>query len=405
MPVAPPTLFIGSSKRAEPIASALRSRIKAEGTSINIMEWWVKGKVFQPGTETVAALLSACKKSDFAAILFTQDDLLHKGDKEYLAPRDNCVFEAGLFMDGLGPERCFILTSVKKHELPSDLQGLTYIALSGEPPDVNVSGACDAIVEDAAVQISDIIKVKKHREHRAPHMLISLEDLMENEQIHPLGNLRKGAVVVSSAQPLEQDYFFAGTVMKNMRAGVDYLYFLHADPNPEAVNFICELIGMISIALLLKGNLNPKLPADRKSVMQGRIDDVLQNLTEMQQRLSVYFLPYKVPLEFCVHNAGSSDFAQCYLRNSTESFVKWSKGKEAMEVGNELLSLRKPKGKSVIFRATEKYDLYAKAGLGRLMRVALTAGIEREFVPDLQARVKEVCFGEKPIQKVPGQDS
>ncbi len=68
---------------------------------------------------------------DFAAFVFAQDDWTTKGASPDAAPgeaspRDNVVFEAGLFGGALGIRRTFILHA-NGAKLPSDLLGLTAI--------------------------------------------------------------------------------------------------------------------------------------------------------------------------------------------------------------------------------------------------------------------------------------
>jgi hypothetical protein len=80
-------------------------------------------------------LLEHARNSDFAVVLFTADEVVKESDnKESLRPRDNCVFELGLFMGALGldPQRSILLRSEDSDLLSdfvSDLGGLTYIAL------------------------------------------------------------------------------------------------------------------------------------------------------------------------------------------------------------------------------------------------------------------------------------
>jgi Predicted nucleotide-binding protein containing TIR-like domain len=68
---------------------------------------------------------------DFAAFVFAQDDWTSKGAAPDAAaaqasPRDNVVFEAGLFGGALGIRRTFILHA-RGAKLPTDLLGLTSI--------------------------------------------------------------------------------------------------------------------------------------------------------------------------------------------------------------------------------------------------------------------------------------
>jgi len=65
---------------------------------------------------------------DFAAFVFAQDDWTTTDSSEsgQASPRDNVVFEAGLFGGALGMRRTFILHA-NGSKLPSDLLGLTSV--------------------------------------------------------------------------------------------------------------------------------------------------------------------------------------------------------------------------------------------------------------------------------------
>lgn len=50
------------------------------------------------------------KECSLAIALFTPDDLVQKGDREYLQPRPNAIFEVGWFCSQLGRKRVVLLT-------------------------------------------------------------------------------------------------------------------------------------------------------------------------------------------------------------------------------------------------------------------------------------------------------
>lgn len=62
--------------------------------------------------------------SDFGIFVFSPDDMTESRDKLFLTPRDNVVYELGLFSGKLGPNRCFFVTpsEIAVH-VPSDLLG------------------------------------------------------------------------------------------------------------------------------------------------------------------------------------------------------------------------------------------------------------------------------------------
>jgi hypothetical protein len=84
-------------------------------------------------------LLELTREVDFAAFVFAQDDWTSATVPESAAPasaqaspRDNVVFEAGLFGGVLGMRRTFILHA-NGSKLPSDLLGLTSVRYAEAP--------------------------------------------------------------------------------------------------------------------------------------------------------------------------------------------------------------------------------------------------------------------------------
>jgi hypothetical protein len=88
---------------------------------------------FDPGTTTLQRLLDLSREVDFAAFVFARDDWTTDSapasdspEPGQASPRDNVVFEAGLFGSALGMHRTFILHA-SGAKLPSDLLGLTTV--------------------------------------------------------------------------------------------------------------------------------------------------------------------------------------------------------------------------------------------------------------------------------------
>lgn len=127
-----PRLFLGSSGKQEKLLQALTRGL----SDIARVEPWTTS--FNPGTSTLERLLELTRQVDFAAFVFAQDDWTTsspRGSSEsgsvQASPRDNVVFEAGLFGGVLGMRRTFILHA-SGAKLPSDLLGLTCVRYAGE---------------------------------------------------------------------------------------------------------------------------------------------------------------------------------------------------------------------------------------------------------------------------------
>lgn len=116
-----PRVFIGSAQSSRRYAEAIHAGLEdaAESTV------WTAG-AFALSTSTLEGLLSNLRDSDFGIFVFgADDDAVVKG-KLLKVPRDNVVYEAGLFSGYLCPQRCFIVVpkSVEVH-VPTDLAGMT----------------------------------------------------------------------------------------------------------------------------------------------------------------------------------------------------------------------------------------------------------------------------------------
>ena len=120
-----PRIFLGSSLQQEKLLEALTRGLQ----DIADVEPWTT--VFNPGVSALDRLVELTLDVDFAVFVFAQDDWTTRGGAPgtgtgEASPRDNVVFEAGLFGGALGIRRTFILHA-NGAKLPSDLLGLTTI--------------------------------------------------------------------------------------------------------------------------------------------------------------------------------------------------------------------------------------------------------------------------------------
>ena len=122
-----PRIFLGSSGKQEKL---LRGLTRGLEDVAQVVPWTTS---FNPGTTTLERLLELTRDVDFAAFAFAQDDWTTTSlpasaptGSGQASPRDNVVFEAGLFGGVLGMRRTFILHA-SGAKLPSDLLGLTCV--------------------------------------------------------------------------------------------------------------------------------------------------------------------------------------------------------------------------------------------------------------------------------------
>ena len=117
-----PAIFIGSSSEGCLIAESI---YKSLSKFAYVPQIWSKG-IFECSKTTIEELIRMTKEMDFAVIVFSPDDLTQSRGKKKKAPRDNVVFELGLFMGALSRERTYIVAPKQMDiKIPSDLLGVT----------------------------------------------------------------------------------------------------------------------------------------------------------------------------------------------------------------------------------------------------------------------------------------
>jgi hypothetical protein len=124
--MAKPRIFLGSSGQQAALLDGLTVGLEDVA---DVEPWTV---TFNPGTTTLGRLVQLTHEVDFAAFIFARDDwtsVEHAASDAtagQASPRDNVVFEAGLFGGVLGMDRTFILHA-EGAKLPTDLLGLTCV--------------------------------------------------------------------------------------------------------------------------------------------------------------------------------------------------------------------------------------------------------------------------------------
>jgi hypothetical protein len=154
-----PKVFIGSSQKnlrvARLIADGLEECAHARP--------WDEG-VFGLNEGNLEALLEELKASDFAVFVLAADDMTTSKEETRPSPRDNVLFECGLFMGVLGRDHVFIAHDhTVDLKIPSDLAGITLATYDGSRIDgEDAPGA----VRKACRLIGDVVK-----ESRYPHLV------------------------------------------------------------------------------------------------------------------------------------------------------------------------------------------------------------------------------------------
>lgn len=144
-----PKVFVGSSSENLEIAETIQRLLDRVA---EVQPW---PGIFRLSSYTLESLINATEEYDFGIFVFSPDDIVELRGTQYLAVRDNVIFELGLFVGRLGKERNFIILprtfsdkNNKQIHLPSDLLGVTtanYDAENKSKLDTALGAACSAI--------------------------------------------------------------------------------------------------------------------------------------------------------------------------------------------------------------------------------------------------------------------
>ncbi len=132
-----PALFIGSSSEGLEVARAVEYQLQG----VAEVTVWDEG-AFTLGYGNLDNLVKILERFAFAILVLTPDDLVLSVDRLALTPRDNVMFELGLFMGRLGRDRTFIVCS--DHDdmrLPTDLSGVSVARYASSRIDGNLIAA------------------------------------------------------------------------------------------------------------------------------------------------------------------------------------------------------------------------------------------------------------------------
>lgn len=116
-------VFLGYCTGARATAIDIGRFLRSRGVSVK--DWEID---FTAGGVILDELLAASKNCLGAIMLLTKDDELVKGGENVAAPRDNVIFEAGLFMNAKGRERVLVVLE-QGAKMPADIGGGIYLPL------------------------------------------------------------------------------------------------------------------------------------------------------------------------------------------------------------------------------------------------------------------------------------
>jgi Predicted nucleotide-binding protein containing TIR-like domain len=147
-----PRIFLASSVEGKPIAEALQANLEYEASPT------VWDQAFTLSTGTIDKLLTYCTDNDFAVFIFSEDDVAKIRGSESSIPRDNVVFECGMFMGMHGKDSTFVVVPRKAPNLhmPTDLLG--YVPATYDAERAKSRAEARAALGSAATEIKTAIE-------------------------------------------------------------------------------------------------------------------------------------------------------------------------------------------------------------------------------------------------------
>ena len=284
-------IFIASSGRTLVLAEKLRDELQTEYCEATL--WTEEGKD-QTSATIIEILEKATAKYDFAVIVLAKDDVLVREAGDTLKARDNCVFEAGLFMSAIGRERCFLVNSVEQRNLPSDLGGIISIPFK-EPANLADRDACARAIGSVSAVLKDSVQRAGRSVFHERLPLLSIDEVFQRERPHSDGgDLCEGQVVVCDLQPMAGPER-AVQVRRNLDSGTSYHYFLYH--SEDAIEKTCQSLQVV----LMGGNGGTEKATDfntRLNTISKERDHVLDNLRRIcrTRSLVVSTFPYGTPV-------------------------------------------------------------------------------------------------------------
>ena len=115
-----PRIFIGSSSEGLSVAKRVKDFFQND---YDCFLW--SDDIFKNNESFLETLVKSASLFDFGFMIFSADDEATIRDNHFETPRDNILFEYGLFLGRVGLDRAFIIAE-DEVKIPTDILGITH---------------------------------------------------------------------------------------------------------------------------------------------------------------------------------------------------------------------------------------------------------------------------------------
>lgn len=137
-------IFIGSSTEALNIARKIKSGLRYDAH----VDTWADGIFDEPGKAYIEVLEEILDNYEYGIFVFNPDDKIFSRGKQLEIPRDNVIFEYGMFLGRHTRRKAFfIIPRGVDIKIMTDVLGITALDYDSTNPNIQsaVSDACDQI--------------------------------------------------------------------------------------------------------------------------------------------------------------------------------------------------------------------------------------------------------------------
>jgi hypothetical protein len=213
-----PKLFIGSSKKNIEITKILANALESDN-AIQVKVW--DEDVFGLNEGFLETLLETIKEYEFAAFVLAGDDITTSNDESKPSPRDNVLFESGLFMGALGSNNVFLIyDQAIEVKIPSDFAGITLASYDG-----NRINEGEAAVRNASYQIRKKIREQSKRfpnlcgKWKSIYPMPFEENSPQAEEIVEICAYREGISIITLENTRQDFYQATGRIVEGKIIG------------------------------------------------------------------------------------------------------------------------------------------------------------------------------------------
>lgn len=190
-------IFVASSLEAKEEDKFVRTVL--EENNIEAVTW---KDIFHTGEFNLDSLLNITQKIHGAIIISTCDDKIWYRGTESMAPRDNILFEMGLFIKALGTKHVALVFCKNENgdspKIPTDIQGLNVIFFERGKKAANETHLekwlhkFKQVSHPMYFHLNDAVSILRENFHKIPESWI---DEIKNYILQPFEEMSKGALL------------------------------------------------------------------------------------------------------------------------------------------------------------------------------------------------------------------